>query len=104
MAGMHVTLRAGAVALMLTMASLLTMCGPSSTSFCDAKCDCQGCSDRDYDNCVFDYEDDEVVADRRGCLDLYYDYVDCVEFDGCRGTDFDHFCGNERSRWRNCID
>ncbi len=90
---------------MLGLGSTVTMCGPSATSFCDAECDCRGCSSRDYDNCVFDYEDDEVVADRRGCLDLFNEYADCVEVgDACRGTDYDYYCNNERKRWRNCIE
>ena len=90
---------------MLAAGSTLMMCGPSSGTFCDARCDCVGCSDRAYDDCIFDYEDDEFVADRRGCLDLFYDYSDCVEYgDACRGTDYDHYCDNERKRWRNCID
>lgn len=89
----------------LGIGATLTMCGPSSTSYCDARCDCVGCSARDYDNCIYDYEDDEIVADRRGCLDFFYDYADCVEYgDACRGREFDHYCRAERDRWRNCVD
>lgn len=86
--------------------SLVTVaCTSAEEDLCDAKCDCEGCSDRDYDNCVFDREDDEIVADRRGCLDLYDEYVVCqLDTWRCRGADFDTSCGPERDRYRNCID
>lgn len=81
----------------------LPMCGSSSGDFCDAKCNCQGCSSYDYDNCVRDYDWNEEDAARRGCSDLWDAYVDCVSSGyGCRGRDFDDGCGPEKDRWRNC--
>ena len=70
---------------LLLLGTTITMCGSSADSFCDAVCDCRGCSDREFDNCVYDYEDREDEADRRNCLDDWDDYASCVESgDGCR--------------------
>jgi hypothetical protein len=95
---------AAAVICLFGLGVSVTVCGPSAGSFCDAKCDCQGCSNREYDDCLYDYDDDEIRADRRGCLDLFDEYADCVEYDGCRGTDYDHYCETEKRRWKNCVD
>jgi hypothetical protein len=95
---------AGWVSLMALSMSV-AFCGPSAGAFCDAVCDCRGCSDREYDNCIADYEDAENDADRVGCSDGFGDYADCVASgDGCRKGDADHYCDREKDRWRDCDD
>ncbi len=80
-------------------------CTSLEEDVCDARCDCRGCSDRDYDNCLDDYDRDFRSADNQGCPDLYDELVTCQQQTYvCRGTDFDTSCGNERERLKNCID
>jgi hypothetical protein len=77
----------------------------TEAGLCDLKCDCEGCSDREYDDCLFGYEDDERAADREGCLDRYDDLVYCQDDTGrCSGNDFETSCGHERERLKDCID
>jgi hypothetical protein len=54
----------------LAFASAVTACG-SSGEFCDAKCDCEGCSEREYDECVILEDAREEEASIYGCSDLY---------------------------------
>src|SRR5262245_43105817 len=44
---------------------------------CDAKCECEGCSSWEYDDCVYGYERDARDAEYWGCPDFYDDWVDC---------------------------
>jgi hypothetical protein len=82
----------------------LAVCGPSATGFCDAACDCKGCSDREYDDCLRDYDYADGQADRLGCYDLFSDYADCVASgEGCRDRDYDEYCKPERDRYRGCV-
>ena len=90
---------------LITLGISLTMCGANAGAFCDAKCDCQGCSDSKYDDCLEDFDEDERRADRNGCLDVFDEWAFCVSSeDACRGTDYDDGCKTEKKRWRNCID
>ena len=90
---------------LFALVPFLPMCGPGAIAFCDAACDCRGCSDRDYDECVDDFDIDVRRADRLGCGDLFDDYANCVvSGDGCRGTDYDHDCDVEKKRYNNCMD
>jgi len=83
----------------------ITGCGPSAASLCDAKCDCEGCSAHDYDQCRLDADYDEDVAARRGCLDYYDDYIACQDATWiCRGADWETSCKPERDRWKKCVD
>src|SRR6185436_957977 len=50
----------------LTSAALTAGCGGGG-SYCDAVCDCNRCSDRDYDICLDDYGYEGDYADRRDC-------------------------------------
>ncbi|MEJ7733482.1 MAG: hypothetical protein WKG00_30340 [Polyangiaceae bacterium] len=81
-------------------------CGPSATAVCDAKCDCEGCSDRDYDNCVDDIDDDLRRAEDRDCADDWDDLIACREDTGyCKdGDKFEDDCGHEKDRLKQCID
>ena len=71
---------------------------------CDAKCECEGCSSWEYDDCVYDYEATARDAEYWGCPDFYDDWVDCRQDTYfCRGTDFEDSCGHYRERLNDCI-
>ncbi len=90
---------------MLLLSSSAVFCGPSAGGFCDAACDCRGCSDREYDDCLHDFDDEDRRADRFECYPEWDDYAACVSAgDACRGNDFDHYCHRERDRYRHCLD
>jgi len=93
------------MALLATALFVVPACS-TEESLCDDKCDCEGCSDRQYDDCVHDYESDERAADNRNCLDLYDDLVDCRADTGyCDGGyDWETDCGREKDRLKDCID
>jgi hypothetical protein len=81
-------------------------CGYSEADFCDDYCDCEGCSNVEYDDCVDDGDDLARRVDTEGCGDYYADYMDCLggEFE-CRGGKIDtDGCGYENGRLNNCLD
>lgn len=88
--------------LALSSAGCFGGCGASGSDYCDVKCDCDRCSDRDYDDCLDEFEYEADYADRRGCSPEWDDYAACVEdFGRCSG----HYgCGNEHDRWKKCVD
>lgn len=81
-------------------------CSGPDGGICAARCDCEGCSPRDYDDCLDRADDDARVADQRGCYRFYDEFVACQNATySCRGGDkFETDCGSEFSRWKNCID
>jgi len=84
---------------------MLPACSTAEEDLCDAKCECEGCSDVGYDACLFDRDEDFREADFRGCGELYDELIDCENATGvCRGADFDSACGPEKERLKNCKD
>ena len=84
----------------LASAIVAAGCGGGG-SYCDAVCDCNYCSDRDYDICLDDYDYEADYADRRDCAPEYDDYVACVEDYGtCH--DGHYGCGREWDRYHHC--
>jgi hypothetical protein len=81
-------------------------CGPSEEAVCDLKCDCEGCSDSQYDECLDDLDDDLRRAEDRDCLDRWDDLLACREDTGrCKDDGkFDDDCGQEKDRFKNCVD
>ncbi|MFO0552912.1 MAG: hypothetical protein U0271_31280 [Polyangiaceae bacterium] len=59
-----------------------TGCGPSASSLCDQICDCQGCSDSQYDDCIDSYDDAERDAEQADCLPEFDDLAACGIEDG----------------------
>lgn len=60
-------------------------CHSQASEYCDAKCDCVGCSDANYDECVISYDAQVDVADAYDCrqdFDIRHDCImakaDCV--------------------------
>jgi hypothetical protein len=62
----------------LGLASQISGCGTSSAAVCDLVCDCTGCSNREYDDCVDDLDDLERDAEDDGCTAEYDDLMDCL--------------------------
>jgi len=79
-----------------------------SGEICDIICQCESCSDRDYDECIISYDALEDVAATYGCLDDYDRAYDCVMDQGnnCIADNFipDADCGNEIADIGECID
>ena len=85
------------------LAAMPLGCGSSAESVCDAKCECEYCSDRDYDLCVDYYEAWEYDAERWGCEDVYDAWMDCQEDSWyCDRGDFESNCGHIRSDLEHC--
>ncbi|UQA60757.1 hypothetical protein [Polyangium aurulentum] len=85
--------------------SALPACRTDAEAVCDYKCECEGCSNADLDNCYWRSEDDEIDADRRGCIDLHDELRACEYETGvCRGAKWDTACGPEKDRYKNCMD
>ncbi len=92
--------------LILICASLsLVGCSTTEEDLCDAKCDCEYCSDREYDTCVSNYDHEYRDADYEGCLDLYDEWIDCQDSTWwCSGGHFETSCGHEKNRLKDCTD
>jgi hypothetical protein len=79
-------------------------CRTDAEAICDYKCECEGCSASQLDDCYFGELDKEREAEGRGCLD-FYDELKACEYDTWRctsGNDFDTACGPEKDRYDNC--
>ena len=81
-------------------------CGGSASSICNATCDCTGCSDSEFDDCIDTYEDFERESDARDCLPEFDDYVDCIDDEiECRDGRVDaDGCNTPLSNWLRCMD
>jgi hypothetical protein len=91
------------VALSSVASLALTGCPSSVDALCDARCDCEGCSDYQYDTCLNDADADAARADRLGCADLFDEYAACVDDTGvCHGAEWDTSCGAEHDRLKRC--
>lgn len=80
-------------------------CGTSVADLCDDICECTGCSDREYDECVDEGEDIERDVEDEGCEDEFDEYLACAsdEFE-CHGDDYDlDGCGNENEDLGQCL-
>lgn len=84
--------------------TLVPGCRTDAEAVCDRECECEGCSDRMYDDCYFGEVNKEREADAKGCLD-YYDELKACEYDTgyCKsGSEFDTACKTEKERYDNC--
>lgn len=85
--------------------AVLPGCGYDEADLCDDTCDCTGCSENEYEDCIDNGEDLARDVEFEGCEDFYDDYLACVgdEFE-CRGGQVDlDGCGNEFGRLFNCL-
>lgn len=83
----------------------LSGCGYSGADLCDDTCDCKGCSNVEYDNCVDDANDFERQVDKEGCYDFYDDYMACSKDEfACQAGKVDlDGCEQEQARLFNCL-
>jgi hypothetical protein len=81
-------------------------CGNDAESLCEDICDCEGCSESEFDECVDTVDDLERTADNEGCSDQYDEALSCVaEEVECRDDDVDiDGCDGELERLSKCID
>ena len=90
------------VAAVVALASALG-CAPRAEALCDEKCDCEGCNDAQWDDCVHAYDSTETDADHSDCLDDYDDWLSCQEDTyWCDKHEWKDDCKNERDRLRGC--
>lgn len=79
-------------------------CRTDAEAICDDKCECEGCSDRQYDDCNIDALNKESEADAKGCLDFYDDLKACEYDTGTctAGNEYETACKTEKERYDNC--
>jgi hypothetical protein len=61
----------------LAVAPVAAGCSRSG-EYCDTLCQCESCSDTEYDECVIQYESTEDTADAYGCTDDFDIAHECV--------------------------
>lgn len=73
----------GLALLCATMAAAFVVnaagCSDRSASVCDALCDCQECTNRQYEDCLDDTGDSLRKADNKACTGPTDAYLSCVE-------------------------
>lgn len=62
----------------LALATSTAACAGQAGEYCDAKCDCEHCSDANYDECVIEYNADADVADTYDCGNKFDDRHECI--------------------------
>jgi hypothetical protein len=64
----------------LSVVALLALpgCGYDGADLCDDGCECTGCSDNEYDDCIDTAGDLEREVESEGCDNQYADYLDCI--------------------------
>jgi len=83
-------------------------CDSRAVEFCDAKCECTLCNDREYDECVIDKEHDIDVAAAYECDQEYDELLTCV-LDKADCDDYAWVvdaddCDNETEDYADCVD
>jgi hypothetical protein len=73
---------AGIVFSLGALGALGTGCQSETASYCETRCDCQGCSQIETEDCTDDVEDAERYAEHDGCASEYSAYVNCYVDDG----------------------
>lgn len=80
-----------AILFALALGALTPACGGPAGDFCDAFCDCEGCSDREYDSCIVNTEAAIDKAYEYECVDEWDDLEACVlDSADCDGDDFQY--------------
>ena len=54
-------------------------CSVSAEEICDIKCNCEGCSQEQHDDCVADVNATVTKAEGLGCSTQYSNWLSCVE-------------------------
>lgn len=70
----------------LTLASLVAGCSSMADEYCTELCDCVNCNDREFDECVIEYEAAQDIASAYDCDPEFDDAHACVvERNDCIG-------------------
>jgi hypothetical protein len=99
--------RSYAFLLLLGLGALTSGCGSNGADYCDQACDCEDCSDREYDECLSDFEYQQDFTSAYDCDAEEADYEDCaIEHNDCDGDRFiiDDTCRGEVDDLLDCID
>ena len=86
-----------------TFALGLAGCGYGPGDLCDDACDCQGCSDHDYEECVDNGEDLERDVEREGCEDEYDELLSCMSDADNACDSLEDECEDDRDELEECI-
>ena len=89
---------------LVALAVALPMCDSAAVDYCDAWCDCEGCSDHEYDDCIHDGEHDADHAYDHDCGVEWEDYVACVaDTYHCHDHQLEADCKHEHDDWKDCM-
>ncbi|AKT37871.1 uncharacterized protein CMC5_020140 [Chondromyces crocatus] len=94
-----------ALLLMTMLGTLPAACGGAAASYCDLVCDCSGCNDNQYDECLTNTQAALDKAAIYDCGDEWDDLEECV-FDeySCRRGDFSlAVCFRELAEAEVCV-
>ena len=91
----------------LLLGAVAPGCGSASSDYCDVKCECENCSDKNYDECIVEADADRDVADVYGCTPEIDDLEDCaIRKYRCPNGHFEvppADCGNQAKDLDDCI-
>jgi uncharacterized protein YfaQ (DUF2300 family) len=96
---------------LLTLGSALLMvfavaaCESNEENLCEDECDCEGCSDHDFEVCLRGYDVNAHDAEIYGCEPYYDDWIACRRDTWYCDVDFEFEtnCGQESSRFNACV-
>jgi hypothetical protein len=83
----------------LGLVTLLSSCGPSVEDLCQSFAD-ECIAPEQQERCVDDGQLLEARATKKDCLDLFDDYLSCVDDAGC---DFASACSGARATLESCV-
>jgi hypothetical protein len=82
----------------------LMACAPIAEGLCDQKCDCEGCSDAEWDDCVSHYDSTQSQAEHYDCVDYYDEWTACLDDTvWCDGDKLENSCKHEHDLLKDCI-
>jgi len=67
------------LALGLAFVQSASGCGADADDICALKCNCEGCSEAERNDCLSDIEATTKLAADYGCTDQYADWLTCVD-------------------------
>ena len=88
-------------------ALFLAGCPGRAVEWCDLQCDCEHCSEHEYEKCVIDVNEQLDVADAYGCTDQADRLYECAMDEGHCANDHwvtDDYCGGDWTDTLQCID
>lgn len=93
--------------LLVALGAFSAGCKGTSGEYCDLVCDCEGCNDEEYDECVIQADAGEDTASAYDCSAEYDEYFACaIEDNDCDNDNFvvDSGCAGEAEDYLECLD